>query len=183
MTSEDPDIVTLGSTTVYENRWMRVREDRIRRRDGSLSIYGVVDKADFVIVAPIDDGMVHLVQQFRYPIGQRQWEFPQGGWEGQPDADPLDLARGELEEETGLRAERMTEAGRLYPLYGAASHAYRIFLATGLSQGQRRPELEEQDMITQAFSFAAFEAMILEGVIQDAGTVASYGLLRLKGLI
>lgn len=183
MGGEDPDIVTLGSRIVYENRWMRVREDRIRRRDGSESIFGVVDKPDSVIVAPIDQGMVHLVQQFRYPIGQRQWELPQGGWEGRPDADPLEVARGELEEETGLVAGEITEVGRLYPLYGAASQCSRIFLATKLSLGPRRPEPEEQDMITQAFPFAQFEAMIVNGVIRDAGTVASIGLLRLKGLI
>ena len=65
----DADITTTGTRVVYENRWMRVREDAIRRRDGSAGIYGVVDKPDFVVIAPVEAGVVHLVQQFRYPAG------------------------------------------------------------------------------------------------------------------
>jgi hypothetical protein len=61
---------------------MKIRENQIRRRDGSVGIYGVVDKSDFVIIVPIQDGIVHLVQQYRYLIGRCQWEFPQGSWEG-----------------------------------------------------------------------------------------------------
>lgn len=178
-----PDITTVSSRIVYENKWMKVREDRVRRGDGSLGIYGVVDKFDFVIIVPIQNGIVHLVQQYRYPIGRRQWEFPQGSWEGQPDADPRDLARGELEEETGLLAGNVREVGHLYPLYGTVAQSYRIFLATDLKQGRRQLEHEEQDLVTRPFPLAEVEAMILDGTIQDAGTVASFGMLRLKRLI
>nr|WP_112662907.1 NUDIX hydrolase [Microvirga flavescens] len=162
---------------------MKVREDNIRRRDGSLGIYGVIDKADFAIIVPVDNGVVHLVEQYRYPIQRRQWEFPQGSWEEAPDACPEDLARGELQEETGLLAGEILEAGRLYPLYGTVSQSFRIFLATKLTPGPRQLAPEEQDMITKAFPLAEVEAMILNGTIQDAGTVASFGMLRMKGLI
>ncbi len=178
-----PDITTVTSKVVYENKWMTVREDEIRRRDGSPGIYGVVEKSDFVIIVPVQDGIVHLVQQYRYPIGRRQWEFPQGSWEGQPDADPRELARGELEEETGLLAGDIRQVGHLYPLYGTVTQGYRIFLATDLTQGLRRPEHEEQDLVTRGFPLAEVEAMILDGTIQDAGTVASFGMLRLKRLL
>jgi hypothetical protein len=47
------EFTTLSSRIAYENRWLRVREDRIRRRDGSEGIYGVVERSDFVIVAPV----------------------------------------------------------------------------------------------------------------------------------
>jgi 8-oxo-dGTP pyrophosphatase MutT (NUDIX family) len=183
MPQDKPDLTTLGSRTVYENRWMRVQEDRIRRRDGSDGIYGVVVKPDFVIVAPIENGIVHLVQQYRYPIKQRQWEFPQGGWEDKPDAPPELVARGELEEETGLVAERMRQVGHLFPLYGTTTQSYRIFLATGLTPGERRPDAEEQDLVTAAFPLATVEEMILNGTIRDAGTVSAFGLLRLRKLI
>jgi len=46
------DIETIGTRIVYENRWMRVREDTIRRRDGSGGIDGVVEKPDFVVIVP-----------------------------------------------------------------------------------------------------------------------------------
>jgi len=180
---ENSDLTTLGSTIVYENRWMKVREDRIRRKDGSLGIYGVVDKPDFVIIVPVQDGVVHLVRQYRYPVAKRQWEFPQGSWEDRPDADPQDLARGELQEESGLLADDIRIVGELFPLYGTVTQRYRIYLATDLRQGRRQPDPEEQDLVTAAFTIAELERMILDGTIQDAGTVASFGLLRLKGLI
>jgi hypothetical protein len=81
------DIETLATRVVYENRWMRVREDSIRRRDGSDGIYGVIEKPDFVVIVPVEqDRRLHLVQQFRYPVGGRYWELPQGSWELAPDA-------------------------------------------------------------------------------------------------
>ncbi|TCR68608.1 NUDIX hydrolase [Bosea sp. BK604] len=177
------DITTVSSRVAYENRWMRVREDETRLRDGTAGLYGFVEKADFVIIAPIDRGLVHLVQQFRYPIRSRQWEFPQGSWEASPDIDPVEVARGELAEETGLRAGRIEEAGRLYPLYGTVTQSFRIFLASELSPGEARLEHSEQDLVSASVPLAEFERMIVEGSIRDAGTVAAFGLLRLKGLV
>ncbi len=67
----DADITTTGSRVVHENRWMRVREDTIRRRDGSAGIHGVIEKPAFVVVAPMQAGMVRLVHQYRYPMRGR----------------------------------------------------------------------------------------------------------------
>ena len=65
---ESVNIETTSTRLVYENQWMRVREDTIRRRDGSIGIYGVVEKPDFVVIVPVeDDGRLHLVEQYRYP--------------------------------------------------------------------------------------------------------------------
>ncbi|HVX29991.1 MAG TPA: NUDIX hydrolase [Nitrolancea sp.] len=113
------DSETLGTRVVYENRWMRVREGAIRRRDGSEGIYGVVEKPDFAVIVPLeDDGRIHLVEQCRYPVQARCWELPQGAWEEKPGADPADVARGELREETGLVAVGMVHAGHLFAAYG-----------------------------------------------------------------
>jgi ADP-ribose pyrophosphatase len=73
---------------------MQVREDTIRRRDGSDDLYGVVEKPDFVVIVPLNGGHLHLVQQFRYPVGARYWELPQGSWGEAPDANPLEQASG-----------------------------------------------------------------------------------------
>ena len=73
------------------------------RRDGSTGIYRVVEKPDFVVIVPVeDDGQVHLVEQYRYPVKGRYWELPEGSWEQEQGADPMEMARGELLEETGL---------------------------------------------------------------------------------
>ena len=92
-------IATLASREVYRNRWLRVREDEILRSNGERGIYGVVEKHDAAIILPIDQGQVWLVEQFRYTIGERALELPQGGWEMEIDS-PETLARGELKEET-----------------------------------------------------------------------------------
>jgi ADP-ribose pyrophosphatase len=183
MSDMKPDIETIDSRVVYENRWMKVKEDSIRRRDGSAGIYGFVDKPDFAVIIPFDGERLHLVQQFRYPIGQRQWEFPQGSWEEEPDAKPEELARGELIEETGLSADRVEQIGQLFPLYGTATQSYRIFFATGLSQGNSQLSLEEQDLVVTSFTVEQVEAMILSGELRDAATVAALSIAKLRGLI
>jgi ADP-ribose pyrophosphatase len=178
------DIETLATRVVYENRWMRVREDSIRRRDGSYGIYGVVEKPDFVVIVPVEpDRTLHLVQQFRYPVGARYWELPQGSWELAADVDPLQVARGELQEETGLIAAEIVYVGHLFQGYGYSTQGYHIYLATSLSRAQATRDLEEQDLVTRAFALTEVEDMIGRGAIKDATTVAALGLLRLKGLL
>jgi 8-oxo-dGTP pyrophosphatase MutT (NUDIX family) len=178
------DIQTTGSRIVYQNRWMRVREDTIRYRDGSPGLYGVVEKPNFVVIAAVEqDGRIHLVEQYRYPIGVRCWELPQGAWELKPDADPLEVARGELREETGLDAAEITHVGRLLQAPGYATQAYDIYLAKDLRPSTAALEPTEQDLVTRAFAGAEVLDMVRNGIIQDASTVAALGLLKLKGLL
>ncbi len=182
--AELPDsIVCTGSRVVYQNRWMRVREDSILRGHDRPGIYGVVEKPDFVVIAAVQERHIHLVEQFRYPVGARFWELPQGAWETDPDADPLDVARGELREETGLEAETMLCAGCLFEAYGYATQSYHVYLAGGLRAGPSDPDPEEHDLIARAFPLSQVEAMVRDGTIRDATTVAALGLLRLRGLL
>ena len=64
-------IEAVGSREVYRNPWMTVREDEIRRADGTAGIYGVVDRPTYALVIPQDGNRFHLVEQFRYPLGLR----------------------------------------------------------------------------------------------------------------
>lgn len=177
-----PEIETLGSTVVYKNRWMSLREDVIVRADGSTGLYSVVDKPDFAVIAAVSDGEIHLVEQYRYPVKARFWEMPQGSWEEQT-VDPLVLATAELREETGLIAGSMQYARRLYLAYGYSSQAYDVFLATKLSAGEKQLDAEEVGLISRAFPLGQFETMLKHGTIRDATTVAAYGLVRMKGLL
>lgn len=164
---------------MYANAWMAVREDTIERADGSEGVYGVVDKPDYALVVPLDGEHLHLVEQFRYPLGLRRWEFPQGTAPERMDVPAAELAARELREETGLRAERMTDLGRLDVAPGLASQRGRVFLATGLTAGEHAREPEEQDMRGGRFTRAEFERMVGDEVITDAQSVAAYTLLLL----
>ena len=175
------EIECVDSKTMYRNRWMHVREDAVRRADGSAGVFGVVEKADFAVIVAVHDGALVMVEQYRYPIGQRSVEFPQGSWERGPD--PLALARAELREETGMLAATMRHAGRLHLAAGFCTQAYDIYLAADLTQGEAALEPEEQGLIARLVPLAQVEADLRAGVITDATTVAAFGLLRLKGLI
>jgi 8-oxo-dGTP pyrophosphatase MutT (NUDIX family) len=164
---------------MYANPWMVVREDRIRRDDGSDGIFGVVDKPDYALVIPLDGDRLHLVEQFRYPLGLRRWEFPQGTAPDRADADPLELAHRELTEETGLRARSMTRLGLMDTAPGMSSQRGQVFLATGLTEGEPRREHTEQDMRTAWFPRKEVTAMIRDGRITDSQTIAAYALLLL----
>jgi len=174
-------IVTLSTRVAYENRWTRVREDQIRLPDGSPGLYGVVERSDFVIIAPFHAGRVTLVEQYRYPVSARMWEFPMGMWEQAPDTDPAVLAAAELREETGLIADTMTPGGTIFQGPGYCTQRGHIFLATDLRQAAPQRETSEQDMICRSFSLPEFEAMIRDGTVREAMTIAAFGLLRLKG--
>lgn len=178
--SEEPAIRRLSSRVVYRNRWMTVREDAVQRLDGSQGIYGLVERPDFALVIPAEGDGFHLVEEFRYAIGRRSWNFPQGSAPDGQVCEPEELARRELAEETGLRAGTMTPLGFLHCSHGSSGQGFHTFLATGLVAGPPDRELEEQDMRQRFVSRREFEEMIRSGAITDDSTVAAYTLLLLR---
>jgi 8-oxo-dGTP pyrophosphatase MutT (NUDIX family) len=171
-------ITTLASREVYRNHWMRVREDEILRSNGERGIYGVVEKHDAAIILPIDQGRVWLVEQFRYTIQERALELPQGGWEMEVE-NPEDLARGELKEESGLEAAEMVHLGDLWIAYGFLRQKLHVYLATGLTHAEKKPDAEEHDLVVRSVAVEEFEEMMRNGVIRDECTLAAWGLYLL----
>ncbi|PWJ48328.1 NUDIX domain-containing protein [Quadrisphaera granulorum] len=173
----------LESRVVYANPWISVREDLVRREDGSTGVYGVVDKPDFCIVLPrttADDGPGEgwwLVEQYRYPVRARRWEFPQGTWPSGASGSLEDLARAELAEETGLRAARLTLLGSFDLAAGMASQRGHAWLAEGLTPGEQHLEETEADLITRWVSRQEFAAMVTGGRLVDAVSLAALSLL------
>jgi 8-oxo-dGTP pyrophosphatase MutT (NUDIX family) len=170
---------TIDTRQVYANAWMTVREDKIERQDGTPGIYGVVDKPDYALIIPLDGTRLRMVEQFRYPLGLRRWEFPQGTAPDLADLDPLELAARELREETGLRAGTMTELGLLDVAPGMSSQRGHVYLATDLTEGTHEREHEEQDMRTAWVDRDEFEKMIQRQEITDAQSIAAYTMLLL----
>ena len=177
-----PRVEQLSTQVAYETPYLRLREDRIRRPDGSEGTYSYLEKPDFALIIPVEDGGFHLVEQYRYPVRARSWEFPQGTFPGLvPAADAGHLAREELRQETGLTARQLRHLGHLQCANGVSSQGFDVFVATGLVHGRAELELEEQDLVHRWFPRAGFEAMIRSGVITDDCTLAAYALFLLHG--
>ena len=171
---------TVSSREVYRNRWMTVREDEVELDDGQRGIYGVVDKTDFALVVPVDTGGVWMVEQHRYPVGERCWEFPQGTWGEGRSGSPEQLARAELAEETGLRAVRLEHLGRLNSAHGFCSQRYDVWAATGLTQGETDREPSEADMVHRFVPDAELAGWIRDGQLADSHSLAAWALVQAR---
>lgn len=171
-------ITTLSSREVYRNHWMRLREDEILRSNGQKGVYGVVEKHDGAIILPIENGRIWLVEQYRYTIGERALELPQGSWEEEIE-NAEELARGELKEELGLGAAKMVNLGFMWIAYGFLHQKIHIFVATGLTAQEAEPDAEEHDLAVRHVPIAEFEQMMLGGTIRDSCTLAAWGVYQL----
>ena len=170
---------TTGSREVYRNPWIRVREDAVERADGSVGVYGVVEKPHFALVLPYEREGFWLVEQFRHPLGRRAWEFPQGTWTAGSDGSAEELARAELAEETGLRAGSLRHLGHLDLAPGLSTQEFDVWLATDLVQGPTAREASEADMRSAFVSEAELRSMVRDGRFTDGPSLAAYGLLLL----
>lgn len=171
-------IRTLSSRIVYDNGWLRLREDAIERPGGARGVYALVEKEDFAVVVPWDGEALTLVGQFRYTLGRHTWEFPQGGVAG---ATPEEAARTELAQETGLTAGGLRHLGRLNEAVGMSAQHFDCWLATDLAAGEARPEPEEVDMTTRRVGPAQFADMVRAGEFADASSLAAWALVALRG--
>jgi len=167
----------LSSRVVYRNNWMTVREDEIERDNGTRGIYGVVEKCDGAIVIAIDHHDVYLVEQYRYALGVKSVEFPQGSLE-RNDLDPAEIAREELRAETGLVAEKLQPLGAICIACGFANQKTYAFLATGLTQVSGQRDAEEHDLVVRKVTLAQLSQLIRDNVIMDAQSLAAWGLYQ-----
>lgn len=173
----EPEIRTLCSRVLYTDPWIRLRKDDIERSDGARGTYAVVERDDSVVIVPAENGGFHLVEEYRYPVGRRSWSFPQGGFPRGENGTPEELARLELTQETGLRADRLTRLGKLTAAHGMTSQRCDYFLATQLTPGPPDPEPEELGIERAWFPRSEFEEMTRDGRITDDSTLAAYALL------
>lgn len=173
---------TTSSRLAYENPWIRVREDLIEREDGSPGLFGVVERPDFALVLAAERDGFWLVEQFRYALGRRSWEFPQGTWgqdaAGRPKGGSAEeLARAELVEETGISAGSLRRLGHLDLAPGLTTQGFDVWLATDLTAGPPDREATEADMRSAFVTEDELRAMIADGRFTDGPSLAAFGLL------
>jgi 8-oxo-dGTP pyrophosphatase MutT (NUDIX family) len=170
---------TLGTKVVYENPWIRVREDDVIRPDGKPGIYGVVQtRIATGVVALTEDRQVYLIGQWRYPHEEYSWEIVEGG--SDDDETALEAARRELREEAGLEARHWEPLGDELHLTNCHSdeRGY-LFLATGLTEVGAAPDGTEE-LAVKKLPLEDALAMLDRGEIKDAMTVMGLLLLARK---
>ncbi len=170
----------LSTRLVYENPWIRVREDQVIAPSGVHGIYGVVEARPAVgVVALGAQSEVYLVGQYRYPTECYSWEIPEGAAEN--GETPLDAAKRELREETGLIATTWQPLGGEVHLSNCftAERAY-IFLAQGLTQGEADLDPTEQ-IVRKSVALKEALKMALDGAITDG--MSLIGIHRAATLI
>ena len=148
-----------------------LREDGIKFPDGAEAMYAVVDSPDSAFVVPyFGNGDTMLVRQWRHAWDISSWEVPAGTLD--ENEDPLEGARRELAEETGLVAARYTDLGSVH---GAAflTGLAHLYLAEELTETRRKPEAYEQDMEVLRLPFVDAWHAALDGQIIHSGSVTA----------
>ncbi|MGQ0829993.1 MAG: NUDIX domain-containing protein [Bacteroidota bacterium] len=174
---------TLKSEKVYDSPWIGLTKHDVLNPNGNPGTYSVVHFKNLAIgVLPLDkDHNTWLVGQYRYPIEQYSWEIPEGG--GKRDVSPLDSAKRELLEETGIVAKKWTKIQEMYLSNSASDEFCILYIAQDLSFGESEPEDEEQ-LEVRKLHFDELYKMVVNGDINDSLTVTAVlktKLLMLEG--
>lgn len=171
---------TLESEVKYDNNWIRLTEHQVINPSGGKGIYGEVHFKNYAIgILPLDKNYdTWLVGQYRYPLNTYSWEMPEGG--GPFNELPIESARRELLEETGLSAKSWKEIQRMHLSNSVSDELAIIYVAQDLIQGIAMPEETEQ-LVVKKMAFNDVYQMVLDGEITDSMTVAA--VLKAKLMI
>ena len=179
MTDQTNPWKTVSSRKIYENPWIRVREDQVIRPDGTPGIYGVVDsKIATGVLALTPQNEIYLVGQYRYPTQMYSWEIIEGGTD--VGETPLQAAQRELREEAGLAAKEWQQLGdEVHTSNCFTSEVGVFFIARNLTEVGHAPEATEVLTLKKA-TFKDCLAMVDSGEIKDGMSIM--GVLRLARL-
>lgn len=161
--------IQVESITLREGVILKMQVDKVRVNNGNIATRELVRHLGAVCVVPLtEDGQVILERQYRYPLDRVITEIPAGKLDAATE-DPLEAAKRELKEETGYSAAEWIPLGDFYPAAAYSDERICIFLARGLSLGERH--LDPDEMIN-VFTLPLEEALrqVMEGLIPDAKT-------------
>jgi 8-oxo-dGTP pyrophosphatase MutT (NUDIX family) len=171
---------TLTSEIAYESPWIKISKHDVINPSGNKGIYSVVHFKNLAIgILPLDDEYnAWIVGQYRFPTNHYSWEIPEGG--GQHDVEPIESAKRELLEETGIKAEKWTKIQELHLSNSATDEFGILYIAQGLSFHESEPEDSEQ-LEVKKLPFKELYKMVTDGTITDALTIIT--VLKTKIMI
>jgi ADP-ribose pyrophosphatase len=176
--SGHPEVVE--STTPFDTGFLKVVVDKLRFPDGSQSEYQTVKHPGAVAVVPVDEnGRILLVRQRRHAVDDNLLEIPAGKLE--PDEDPWDCARRELEEETGFTCGHLELLVNYFTSPGFTDERVQVFLGKELRKVAEPPETDSSEPISIEW-LDKQEAVpaILDGRVVDGKSIVGLALLRLQ---
>jgi 8-oxo-dGTP pyrophosphatase MutT (NUDIX family) len=179
MVREDHNPWTILSEEVkYDNPWMKVTEYQVINPGGGKGIYGKVHfKNKGIGILPLDDDLnIFLVGQYRFTLNEYSWEIPEGGCP--PGTDPLETAKRELLEETGLKAKEWSHLFDMHLSNSIADEFGVVFLARDLEQHTPDPEETEQ-IVIRKIPFDEAYRMVESGRITDSISMAAIMKVKL----
>jgi 8-oxo-dGTP pyrophosphatase MutT (NUDIX family) len=179
MTIENPWKI-VESRFIYENAWIRVREDAVLNPVGKDGIYTTVHfKNKALGIVPVDnEGNTWLVGQYRYPLHAYSWEIPMGG--GKIGIDILESAKRELLEETGITAQAWSMVARIHTSNSVTDEEGFVYLAQNLVFGESEPEETEVLKVRKVHLSEAIE-MCMRNEITDS--ISVIGLMKVAKLL
>ena len=162
----------LSSKIVYKTPWIRVREDKIIRPDGSHGVYSLVQtKGPAVMIVPIsDNNEVYLIKHSRYTVAGDSWEVPGGNSDGE---EILSAAKRELVEETGLAAKNWELIGQSQSMNGITDEKTYTFIAKDLKQTKSNAMKEEGILEIKQVPFNKVLEMIKKSEITDGQSIVA----------
>ena len=171
---------TLSGEEKYDNKWINVTEYQVINPSGGKGIYGKVHfKNKAIGVIPVDtDGNTWLVGQYRYTLNSVSWEIPEGG--GPIDEDPLEAAKRELKEETGLTAKKWSLLTRIHTSNSVTDEEGFIYLAEDLEQGESALEETEGDLQVRKVHMIEALKMLRNDEITDSMSLVAILMVAVK---
>ena len=159
----------IDSETMYEGGFLTLKRDTVRLPDGKQSIREYIVHPGAVMILPLfDDGRVLVERQFRYPVGQVITEFPAGKIDA--GEDPKACAHRELQEETGYSARELIFITRIHPVISYSTEFIDLYLARGLTAGER--SLDDGEFLDlEIVEPAALLEAVRRGEISDVKTI------------